>query len=317
MTMTLLSLVLCAAVVALVSAPLFRRNANQPLGTGIEDDGPVRRWRDEKDRLIAQLRDNDLALAEGRIDTGIHTTIASRLAQDAETALARLREARGELAADATREPSWIGRWPTFFAGLAVIAVAWSGHVVSSWSDIDMALSPHEDGRIPLPAETDAMPTDADGAPDIGAMVGRLEARIDGGDYSPQDVSMLVRSYRVLGREDEAAALLAKARQAHPGDVGLMLSHAELLIGDPRPESAAEAEAVISQALAAEPDLPEALWYRSLLLVRQGRIDAARTELDRLAPRVADNPQAAEAVRSLRARIDLPPDHPAPSSTSR
>ena len=105
---------------------------------------------------------------------------------------------------------------------------------------------------------------------------------------------------------------MGKARQAHPGDVGLMLAHAELLIGDPRPESAAEAETVIAAALAAEPDLPEALWYRSLLLVRQGRIDAARAELDRLAPRVAGNPQAAEAVRSLRARIEPPPDHPAP-----
>lgn len=314
MTMTLISLALCAAVAALVAAPLFRRSANLPLGTGIEDDGPVRRWRDEKDRLITQLRDNDLALAEGRIDAGVHTTIASRLAHDAETALARLREAREALAPGPVHEPSWIGRWPTFFAGLAVIALAWGAHVVSSRSDIDMTRSPHAaDGSIPLPADAGGMPVDADGAPDIGAMVTRLEARIEGGDYTPQDVSMLLRSYRVLGREEEAAALLARARQAHPDDVGLMLSQAELLIGDPRPESVDEAETVIAAALAAEPGLPEALWYRSLLLVRQGRIDAARAELDRLAPRVAGNPQAVEAIRSLRARIELPPDHPAPT----
>lgn len=312
MTMTLISLALCVAVVALVAAPLLRRSANLPLGTGIEDDGPVRRWREEKDRLIAQLRDNDLALAEGRVDPGVHSTIASRLAHDAETALSRLREARDALAPDPGHEPSWIGRWPTFFAGVVVIAAAWGAHVVSSWSDIDMTRSPHADGRVPLPAAASAMPAGADGTPDIGAMVARLEARVEAGDYTPEDAAMLLRSYRVLGREDEAAALLVKARQAHPGDVGLMLARAELLVGDPRPESVAEAESVIAEALAAEPGLPEALWYRSLLLVRQGRIEAARQELDRLAPRVAGNAQAAEAVRSLRARLDLPPDHPAP-----
>lgn len=314
MTMTLVSLALCAALVALVAAPLLRRSANLPLGTGIEDDGPVRRWREEKDRLIAQLRDNDLALAEGRVDASVHTTIASRLAHDAETALARLRDARAELAPDPAHEPSWIGRWPTFFAGLAVIALTWGAHVVSSRSDVDMTRSPHADGSIPLPADAAGMPVGADGAPDIGAMVARLEARVEAGDYTPQDAAMLLRSYRVVGREDDAAALLAKARQAHPRDVGLMLAQAERLIGDPAPESAERAAAVIAEALAAEPDLAEALWYRSLLMVRQGRLDEARRELDRLAPRVAGNPQAAEAVRGLRARIDLPPDHPAPSS---
>ena len=68
MTITLLSIALCVAIVALTASPMFRAGANRSLGTGKEDDSPVRRWQEEKDRLTAQLRDNDLALAEGRID---------------------------------------------------------------------------------------------------------------------------------------------------------------------------------------------------------------------------------------------------------
>src|SRR5690606_2575150 len=107
----------------LTISPLFRSSANRPLGTGMEDDSPIRRWQEEKDRLTAQLRDNDLALAEGRVDAAAHSTIASRLAVDAEHALTRLREAREALAPAATDAVRRAGRWTAAIVAACVIAM--------------------------------------------------------------------------------------------------------------------------------------------------------------------------------------------------
>src|SRR5690606_401648 len=108
-------------------------------------------------------------------------------------------------------------RWWTvaLVAGL-VVAAAYGVHGFASMGDIDMTRSPHGD-EVPVAdagesgAAPAGMPLGADGAPDIGAMVARLEARVESGDYSPDDVAMLLRSYRVLGREDNGDRLLDTA----------------------------------------------------------------------------------------------------------
>jgi hypothetical protein len=210
MTITLVSLLLCAAVVALTVSPLFRKGGNEPLGRGLEDDSPIRRWQDEKDRLTAQLRDNDLALAEGRIDEAAHSSIAARLAAEADRALVRLRRAREGLTPVAAETARRIRLPVTATAAVLVMAATYGVHAFASLGDIDRTRSPHASGEAPVDAAQGGagMPLGADGAPDIGAMVARLEARVNGGDYTPEDAAMLMRSYRALGRDADARALL-------------------------------------------------------------------------------------------------------------
>lgn len=306
MTMSVIAFVLCAAAVAVVVGPLMRRRANLPLGAGLEDDSPVRRWQEEKDRLTGQLRDNDLALAEGRIDPARHSATATRLAGEAEHALARLREVRGALAPAYAASPASERRWTVALVAGCVVAATYGVHAVASRGDIDMTRSPHGDmAASPRPDDAPAgMPVGADGVPDIGAMVARLEARIESGDYAPDDVAMLLRSYRVLGRDGDR--LLDEAAGKFPDDVQIRLAFIDAALAGTDADRLARAETMVSELMAASPDLAEARWYRALFLVRHGDLDAARAELRALAPLVAGNPQAADAVRTLLSRIDIP-----------
>jgi cytochrome c-type biogenesis protein CcmH/NrfG len=311
MTTSLIAFLLTLTAVVIAVSPLLRKRANLPLGTGVEDGSPVRRWQEEKDRLTGQLRDNDLALAEGRVDAAQHSSIAARLAGEAEHALSRLREVRGALTPAYPATPRSARWWTVALVAGLVMAAAYGVHSFASLGDIDMTRSAHGDEAPAADAGgTDAapagMPTGADGAPDIGAMVARLEGRIEGGDYTPEDVAMLLRSYRVLKREKDSAALLDKAAAKFPGDPQIGLAFIDAALSGTDETRLGRAERMVSELLAAQPSLAEARWYHSLFLIRKGELDVARKELRALEPMVADNPQAAEAVRTLLARIDIP-----------
>ena len=307
MTVTLVALALAAAVVLLTVSPLFLRGANRSLGTGKEDDGPIRRWQEEKDRLTAQLRDNDMALAEGRVDAGTHAAVGSRLASEAEHALSRLREAREGLTPVAAEAARPVRLWSAVGGAVLVVGAAYGAHAFASLSDIDMARSPHASAP-PAVAEAagSGMPVGADGMPDINAMVARLEGRVQGGSYTPEDAAMLFRSYTALGREADAKALLVKAIAAFPDDMRLKLTFVDAAFSGSDPAAVAEAQAMVDVMLKAAPDMPEARWYHSLFLVRQGDLEGAREELHALQPLVASNKEASDAIASLLARLDIP-----------
>ena len=306
MTTSLIAFLLCLTAVAVAVGPLLRKRASEPLGTGLEDDSPVRRWQEEKDRLTGQLRDNDLALAEGRIDAARHSATATRLAGEAEHALARLREVRGSLApADAAAARHERG-WTVALAAIAILGAAYGVHAFASRGDIDMTRSPHGN-MAAAPGEGEAGEGEAAGGmPDIAAMVARLEARIAEGDYAPDDVAMLLRSYRVLGRGEGGEQLLDEAARKFPGDAQISLAFIDAALAATDTARLVRAEKMVADLLAASPDLAEARWYRALFLVRHGDLDTARAELRALGPLVAGNPQAAEAVRTLLSRIDIP-----------
>lgn len=309
MTITILAFILMVAVAALVASPLFRGSANRSLGRGREDDSPIRLWQEEKDRLTGQLRDNDLALAEGRVDAQLHDTVAGRLSAEAEHALARLRQAREGLTPAAAETVRPIRVWRAAFGAALVVAMAYGAHVFASLGDIDMTRSAHAgqtEQVAQAPAEGGGMRVGADGVPDIGAMVARLEARVEGGDYTPEEAAMLLRSYQALGRADDAQALLMKAVAAFPDDERIKLTFVEAALSSTDPAMLTRAQGIVGDLLKAKPDLPEARWYRSLFLVRQGDLESARKELHSLQPLVAGNKEAADAVASLLARLDVP-----------
>lgn len=304
MTITLIALALTVGVIALVASPLFRGAANRTLGRGKEDDSPIRLWQEEKDRLTGQLRDNDLALAEGRVDAREHDTVAARLAAEADHALVRLRQAREGLTPAAAETARPVRAWRAAAGALLVLAIAYGAHSFASLGDIDM--TPHANAGGQATAAGTGMPLGADGAPDIGAMVARLEARVETGDYTPDDAAMLLRSYNTLSREADGKALLEKALQKFPDDVRFKLTFIDVALSGSDPAMAAQAQAMVDAMLKVDPGLPEARWYHSLFLIRQGDLETARKELRELQPMVASNKEAADAVASLLARLDIP-----------
>lgn len=330
-------LILCALAATAVLLPLWLRSADGPLGRGADGDEPERQWQNEKDRLVGELRDLDRAFAEGRIDEVIHDRQRAALSADAERALERLRQARASTTAgDALHVPR---RYPVAAAAAAVLLFGVSGGAVmlSARGDIVRGTSPHADGRIPLPAaQANAtaappvaqgapqaaaqaaaqasaqaaapavpagMPTTADGAPDIGAMVQRLEARVQGGEPTVEEMLMLGRSYRALGRSDDAIAVLKRAAERE-ARTDTLFAYGEVLFRDGGEARLDEAAAVFDRLLAQAPRMPEALWYKSLTLVKRHKVDEARGILRDLKGLVVGNQDATRAVGELLAVLD-------------
>lgn len=316
MMLTILAALLLLLTTALVVAPLFLPVANRPLGRGLETGEPLERWQQEKNRLTGQLRENDLALAEGRIDAATHDRNNRRLAAEAEATLSALRRARDAFGGGADAAVRMPGRVTSAFAALAVVAAAWGVNAVASMNDMDMRVSPHGEGGIPKTDPNSAMmppagmPMDADGAPDIGAMVARLEARVKAGDASSEDYRMLLRSYGVLGREAEAPAILKDAADRFPGEIEYRMNYLRMVIETPDAPPAEELLPQVETVLKTVPDLAEAHWYRALLNLDLGRPGAARRDLQWLAVRLTPDHPAAARVRHLLAEVsgtDEPP----------
>lgn len=296
-----MALAVILAALAAVAWPLFSR-VPPALGRGLEDDAPLVRWGAERDRLVAAMRDNDMALAERRMDPATHQATALRLAAEAERVLSRLRAARDQFAAAPAAEVGAMRAGGRFaHAGLlaltlaAGLAAAWAAR----WQDIDLTGSPHADGSVPLDGSPGAPPVDAEGMPDIGAMVAGLEARVADGDASPDEIKMLLRSYDTLGRFADARPVLDAALARFPGDPELQIAWLRVVVSLPRPGDAALALPVADRLIAAMPDLLEARWYRSLLLVAEGRRDEARAELMWMAPLLPEGSPARGAVEKL------------------
>ncbi len=304
--MMFLAISLVVLTTAVVASPLFRASANRALGLGVESRDPVDRWKHEKNRLTGQLRENDMALAEGRIDAATHARNNSRLAAEAETALTALRRARDAFAPAALTETHQPGRIVSVLTAVFVIAAAFGVSRYASLKDMDMTRSPHADGSVPkvegMPAMAE-MPLGPDGAPDISAMVARLEARVWDGEATSDDYRMLLRSYGVLSREAEAPAVLKAAADHFPDDLEFRMGYLRMVVEAPDAPPAAELLAQVQAVLKAAPDLAEARWYRSLLYLRLGDAQAARTDLEWLIIRLEPDHPAAERVRGMLATI--------------
>lgn len=154
----------------------------------------------------------------------------------------------------------------------------------------------------------------ADGTPDVGAMVAKLEGRVTAGGASLDEVMMLARSYRVMGREAESLAMYRRASEMAPDEPQLALVLASALLRSDNEADRSEAERIVDKALDAEPSKPEALWLKSIGLIRRHDIEPAKEILGKLQSIVGENTEARQAVASLLAELDgarVPADAPA------
>ncbi|HMN37676.1 MAG TPA: hypothetical protein PKD49_08200 [Hyphomicrobium sp.] len=323
--MTILFAILLVSIAAAgwMVFPLLTAKSDEDRGEGQEADGRVAAWNQEKDRLVGNMVAMDVAYSEKRISEEDYNAQRMLIMSEAEKAAARLSELR------ASRQPHGTsGRtYPVVAIGIAsaiIVSGAALAVLLNSY-DTRTDVNPHASGRIPLPAEmaAGASPQQgavddpgsgqtgagmhADGTPDVGAMVARLEARVKGPDATVDDVMMLARSYRVLNREEESVQLYRRAQTMAPQDEALKLVLASALIRSGNETYRQEGEKLVDGILQAEPKKPEAMWLKSLGLIHRHEIDQARDMLNQLAQLVGDNAAAKNAVSELLASLSAPP----------
>jgi len=313
--MLLAIVVMCALFAAWTVYPFLTGRTNHPSDGELESNSKAAAWKQEKDRLVGEMVALDIALSENRIDVSDHNEQRNRLMSEAEEAAARLGKSRAvESRTPPARNYPRLG----LAVALAVIVSASSLALLLNRNDVRSDSNPHADGRIPLPSTMSGTPQasppasqdnrgpmiGADGTPDVGAMVARLESRVNAGNPSIDDVIMLARSYRVLNREDESVALYRKAQTMAPDDPAIRLVLASALIRSEKDAYLDEGEKIVDDLLASDPKKPEALWLKSLGLVKRHEIDEARLTLTRLSALVAEDSKAKIAVTGLLRELD-------------
>lgn len=304
MTTIVLLVVLCALVAVLVFGPLWSRRADQRPGSGLEQPSAAERRSAAREQVREQLRDLDSARAEGKLDSEAYLEERTRLA----AVVADLTSVAGgsistDPAASSSRDrqpqaypASGLVGWGALMVGTFIVAL-----VVES-ADVIRTVSPH--ANTENPAAESAPVIGADGQPDIGAMVARLEARVRGGDADAEDITMLERTYEVLGRTDELTGMFRTALSANPNNAVVLMALGIRQFEAGGRLASVEAENAFDRLLVLVPELPEALWFKSLLLVRRQEVDAAIELLTKMAELVADDPQAHGAVTELLAELN-------------
>ena len=135
----------------------------------------------------------------------------------------------------------------------------------------------------------------------IQGMVARLADRLSQNPEDGKGWAMLGRSYRALGRIDEAKEAHVKAIALLPGEVQARIEYAVLLLdeaeGDALPVQATN---LMEEVLALAPDQPDALYFVGLAAAQKGDSARARTLWARLLVQLpAESPARAQVQQSL------------------
>jgi cytochrome c-type biogenesis protein CcmH len=105
----------------------------------------------------------------------------------------------------------------------------------------------------------------------IRGMVDRLAARLDADPSDAQGWLMLVRSYRVLGRQADALAALQRANAHIDGNAELLKAYLDVLAtGTADDQIPPEVVRVATRLNALDGNQPEALWYLGLAASQHG-----------------------------------------------
>ncbi len=116
----------------------------------------------------------------------------------------------------------------------------------------------------------------------ITQMVASLEAKLKAEPNNPQGWAMLARSYKVMGRLDEAEQAYEKATDAIRNHPDLLVDYAELLAVKAQHRMDGRPEELIRQALAIDPEHPSALMMSGVVAYQRGDFDGAAREWEKL-----------------------------------
>lgn len=239
---------LTALVLALISRPLLRqRQANhasrKALNTAIYRD---------------QMAELERDLASGALSAADHATARDELER-------RIIEDLADDGAEAAAEPRRLPR-TAIALGLALPAAAILLYLVLG---TPAALDP----AALQASNSEQMPTQAE----VEKMVASLAAKLEKEPDNPKGWVMLGRSYKVMGRLDEAARAFEKAGPVMETEPELMLEMAELSAAQNEGKVDGKGLELLKRVLADQPDNPQALVLAGTdAYFRKNYADAAR-----------------------------------------
>ena len=146
-----------------------------------------------------------------------------------------------------------------------------------------------------------AMPEGVVEAPDVGAMVDGLAARLKDNPGDLQGWMMLARSYTVLGEAEKARDAMSNAVRLDPDNPDVLALHARAIRGANGGADNEETTAILRRILELAPDNAEALWFLGNAEADAGNKAKARELLERL---LAQLPDESPDRDILRQRID-------------
>ena len=147
-------------------------------------------------------------------------------------------------------------------------------------------------------ARTIAVPKNADGSPDMDAMVAGLQKKMNENPDNAKGWFMLGRSYMVLKRYSESALAFEKSLKLKPDSAQIMLALADSLAMKSNGEIAGRPVELINKALEIEPNNLTALWLGGMVARQQKKFTLAIERWQKVIPLVKD-PLEVKEVHSL------------------
>lgn len=252
-----------------------------------------------------QMAELDRDLAAGNLDQASHA--AAR--QDLEREL--LLDIEDHPAAAAARAPS--GRWAALaLAGLLPLLA------------VGLYLKIGQPRALDPPSQASAQPGQApgQGMPSMDDLVVKLAKRMEQDPNNLQGWLMLGRSYIAMERMPDAVLAYEKALGLAPKDVEVLLGLAEALIRTQDSEIQGRPLELIQQAVALEPDHPNALWLMGSAEFQRERYAEAVALWTQLEPKLEPGGEEADMVRTAvqearqRAGLAAPAATPAAAATA-
>jgi len=263
----LLAGVLTAAFLAVLLRPLLRL----PAGSSVSQQRTNVAVYAEQIEALKRERDAG-ALSKAEFETA-RDELQLRLLEDEQAAPVALPPAAGSLAAVRRTAVSIALLMPLGAGGM----YAWLG----------------------MPSAIDAQAAAHAQQDDIVRMVEALAARLRANPDNPQGWAMLARSYKALGRLDEAERAYARVGPALAADPDMLTSYADLVAA--RTDSfAGQPMELIAKALALEPNHPMGLMLAGTADYRDGRFGAAARHWEKLVQVLGpDSPDAEQLLLDI------------------
>jgi cytochrome c-type biogenesis protein CcmH len=129
---------------------------------------------------------------------------------------------------------------------------------------------------------------------EIDAMVAKLAARLEKED-NPQGWVMLARSYKMLGRYEEAGKAYARAGSFIDKEPALLADYADILVAGSG-SFAGKPRELIAKALKLEPDNAHALWLSGTAAFEAGQYKQAVAQWETLLQQLPPGSEEAQSV---------------------
>ena len=152
----------------------------------------------------------------------------------------------------------------------------------------------------------------------VEKMVAEFAAKMEKDPANLKGWAMLARSYRILGRNDDAAKAYARAGNYIDADPQLLADYADVLATNANGSFAGKPLELIKQALKLDPDNLMALWLSGTADYNSGTYKTAVQTWEKLAQQLPPNTDEARAIQDsisqARSKGELTPSKPVVAS---